>query len=530
MITDLAERIESHLEDRADVVIVGAGIAGILLAVRLRSLGLEVLILESGGREQVEAVHPLNCVVQTGDAYGGASSGRFRCLGGTSTRWGGALIPFVESDLSARDHLGLKGFPVDVAELTPYVAAVEKYFGLDQGSYEEKFVQEIGAQREIPTGDPDFMARFAKWPSFKKRNVAALFGSLITSDVGLRISLNSTAVRFDVDRENGRLKSITAKHESGHSITVTATQFIFCAGAIETTRLLLLLNRQEGGQLFSQSLGRYFYDHISIPMASIKPRDVTKLNRLAGFRFVGETMRSLRYEMTAAAQKKECVANAFGHISVKADGSSGFDALRELMRARQKGSAVHLADMADVCRDLPYFLRLAFWRIAYRQLLWPCPASYDLHVVAEQMPRESNRISLAEKSDIFDLPLAEIAWRVEDVDLKAFVAYKRLFNGFWDRSGLKAIAELNWINDVDLRKADKTERADVFHPGGTTRMGTDGRTAVVDPDLRVFGFLNLWTASTATFPSGGGANPTMTLILFSLRLADRLAKELRRCA
>lgn len=265
-------------------------------------------------------------------------------------------------------------------------------------------------------------------------------------------------------------------------------------------------------------------------MASITPRDVTKLNRLAGFRFVGEAMRSLRYEMIAAAQKRECVLNAFGHISVKADGPSGFDALRELMRARQKGSAIRLADMAGVSKDLPYFVRLTFWRIVYRQLLWPYPATYDLHVVAEQMPRETNRISLAGKSDIFCLPLAEIAWRVEDADLKAFVAYKRLFNRFWERSGLKAMADLNWINDVDLRMADKTERADVFHPGGTTRMGTDGRAAVVDPDLRVFGFLNLWTASTATFPSGGGANPTMTLILFSLRLADRLAKGLKRCA
>ncbi len=530
MIADLAEGIESHLEDRADVVIVGAGIAGIMVAVRLRSLGVQVLILESGGREQVEAVHPLNCVIQTGDSYGGAASGRFRCLGGTSTRWGGALIPFVESDLLARDHLGLPGFPVDVSELTPYVAAVEKYFVLDEGSYEENFVQEIGAQREIPAGDPDFRARFAKWPSFKKRNVAALFGSLIANDAGLRISLNSTAASFDVDRENGRLKSITAKHQSGRSITVTATHFIFCAGAIESTRLLLLLNRQEGGQLCSQNLGRYFYDHISIPMASIKPRDTTRLNRLAGFRFVGKTMRSLRYEMAADAQKREGVANAFGHISVTADGPSGFDALRDIMRARQKGSAIHLADVANVFRDLPYFLRLAFWRIAYRQLLWPYPASYDLHVVAEQLPREANRISLAEKSDIFDLPLAEIVWRVEDVDLKAFIAYKRLFNRFWERNGLNAIADLNWINDVDLRRADKTGRADVFHPGGTTRMGTDQRVAVVDPDLRVFGFANLWTPSTATFPSGGGANPTMTLILFSLRLADRLARELRQCA
>jgi hypothetical protein len=34
-------------------------------------------------------------------------------------------------------------------------------------------------------------------------------------------------------------------------------------------------------------------------------------------------------------------------------------------------------------------------------------------------------------------------------------------------------------------------------------------------------------ASTSVFPSGASANPTMMLMLFTLRLADHLAKTLR---
>src|SRR5580704_9439507 len=99
--------------------------------------------MESGGREQATETHPLNHVIQLGDAYSGAAYGRFRCLGGTSTRWGGALIPFVEHDLRARPYLGLSAFPVGMEAIRPYLVEVESLFGLDPGSYEEDFVRQI---------------------------------------------------------------------------------------------------------------------------------------------------------------------------------------------------------------------------------------------------------------------------------------------------------------------------------------------------------------------------------------------------
>lgn len=526
MIVDLTAEANGRLKAETDVLIIGAGIAGILLGVRLRQTGIRVVILESGGASQSEETHPLNRTVQLGQTYNGASSGRCRCLGGTSTRWGGALIPFVPSDLLPRDYLGLPGFPVAPDEISAYVPEVEKLFGIDAGSYEEGFVTDEHIGEFVPTGDPDVRARFAKWPKFTKRNIATLFREMIKSDDELRIVLNSTAVHFDVDRENGTVRSVTGGHASGRSITIASQHCVICAGAIESTRLLLALDRENGDRIFAKSgvLGHYFYDHISRAMASIETKDVRRLNRLAGFRFVDETMRSLRYELRSDAQRRENVPNAFGHISFKTDRPSAFDALRQIMRSRQKGMGIAVSELGNIIRDVPYLLELGFWRFAYRQLLWPRPASYDLHVVAEQMPHDENRIALADQTDIFGTPLAAINWRVLDADLKTFFVYKRLFVDFWDRSGLSKIGTLVWTDDSII--SDRASQVDVFHPGGTTRMGDDPSTSVVDPNLRVFGFRNLWTASTATFPSGGGANPTLTLMLFTLRLADYLARAI----
>ena len=313
--------------------------------------------------------------------------------------------------------------------------------------YEEDFVAETHIAEYVPTGDPDFKARFAKWPSFKKRNIATLFRDLIQSDDGLQIVLNATAVKFDVDREKGVVRSVTGRHASGRSIDIVSKHCVICAGAIESTRLLLALDRQNDERFFSPSgaLGHYFFDHISRAMASIEAKDVGRLNRMAGFRFVESTMRSLRFELGSETQRREKIPNAFGHISFKTDQPSAFDALRDFMRSRQTGAG-GASELGKIIKDVPYLLELGFWRFAHHQLLWPRPATYDLHVVAEQIPHYDNRISLADETDMFGMPLAAIDWRVFDADLKTFFAYERLFDAFWKRQGLDRVGALAWTD------------------------------------------------------------------------------------
>ena len=61
-----------------------------------------------------------------------------------------------------------------------------------------------------------------------------------------------------------------------------------------------------------------------------------------------------------------------------------------------------------------------------------------------------------------------------------------------------------------------------FHHLGGTRMGQDEKNSVVDKNLKVHNSKNLFICGSSVFPSGGHANPTLTIIQLSLRLSDFL--------
>lgn len=60
------------------------------------------------------------------------------------------------------------------------------------------------------------------------------------------------------------------------------------------------------------------------------------------------------------------------------------------------------------------------------------------------------------------------------------------------------------------------------HTMGTTRMGTTPADSVCDATLRVHGYDNLYLGGSSVFPTGGAANPTLTIAALSFRLADHL--------
>jgi choline dehydrogenase-like flavoprotein len=60
---------------------------------------------------------------------------------------------------------------------------------------------------------------------------------------------------------------------------------------------------------------------------------------------------------------------------------------------------------------------------------------------------------------------------------------------------------------------------------GTTRMGTDPAVSVVNADCRVHDLDNLFIAGSSVFPTGGDANPTLTIVALAHRLADTLKRS-----
>jgi choline dehydrogenase-like flavoprotein len=63
---------------------------------------------------------------------------------------------------------------------------------------------------------------------------------------------------------------------------------------------------------------------------------------------------------------------------------------------------------------------------------------------------------------------------------------------------------------------------DSFHHMGTTRMGEDPETSVVDSDCQIHDVTGLFVAGSSVFPASGYVNPTLTIIALAIRLADHL--------
>jgi len=430
------------------------------------------------------------------------------------------LLPFPSDDLAERPELGLPAWPVGYCELMRYLSEVERLFGLAPGPYEARLPPDVAARAGSA---PAFVAREAKWPAFKRRNVAALLRKDIESKA-LTVWLGATVCDFALATESGRVAALTARGNGLHPLRVAARRFVIAAGAIESTRLLLLLERAGGHMDGRSRLGRAFQDHLSAPLATVETDDPRALNRLAGFRFEGSMMRSLRFDFAPSARRAAGAPAGFVHIAPHPLQPTGFHAVREFVRSIQRARPDPWA-AARILSDAPYLAKLSAWRYGRRQLYWPRPSLYEVHCVVEQTPHENNCITLSERLDTFGQPLARINWQVNEADANAFRVLSGAFNAYWNK-GLSPYGRLVWrVAPHALGIADLSEAGDIYHPVGTTTMGRNPDEGVVDGDLRVFGVPNVFVAATSTFPAGGTSNPTMMLAMFVLRLADRLKAE-----
>jgi choline dehydrogenase-like flavoprotein len=141
---------------------------------------------------------------------------------------------------------------------------------------------------------------------------------------------------------------------------------------------------------------------------------------------------------------------------------------------------------------------------------------------AEQRPDRRNRISLSTtKTDSVGLPRLHISFRFSREDCDGVVRAHELLDADLRRAGA---GSLRWVGNRDDALATVIASAkDGYHQMGGTVMSKDSKTGIVDPACRVHDFENLWIASSSVFPTGSQANPTLTIVALSRRLAKHLA-------
>lgn len=139
--------------------------------------------------------------------------------------------------------------------------------------------------------------------------------------------------------------------------------------------------------------------------------------------------------------------------------------------------------------------------------------TFLLEALCEQEPFAHNRITLhAERKDQFGDFLPKLGFEQSERDRETINTARKHLESLIDGLG-KSYS----IRPLQLGS---------HHLMGTTRMSSAEKDGVVDLNLKVFGTTNVYVSGSSVFPTGGAANPTLTLVALSLRLADHIL-ELR---
>jgi len=531
LIRDLNQADERGAVCDAQVCIVGAGTAGIYLAQQLRRLGLRVVMLEAGDAlaRKPEEVNQL--CEQRGIRYRGADLGRSFGLGGTSALWGGQMIPLAESDMGPRPGVGLEAWPIGYAEVSAYFHVVRQQLGLGPGAGPSVAVNSRLLTRKFSALlklGRNFDLRLSEWLPFKRRNFAKGFADTLSCDDGLTVWINATVVAMTRANLDGNLQieTVAAQSPTGRKLLVRPSLVVICAGALESTRLLLEFDEATGGSITSEGapLGRYFADHLSVTCGRFTCRDWRRFNLAVGPIFENGVMRTPRLELTGAAQKELELTSAFAHFTFVTQGDTGFDVVRSVLR-RQQGEQQRVSFSPFLLwRVLADVSAMAFWRGVYRRLWIPRQAELLLQVDIEQMANAASRLTLSDQRDTFKRKRLVIDWQITPADVRVIRKVAEITIDAWRGSPLREVAEVQAT--LPERFDSLATLYDVYHPTGSLRMGASAANSVVDKDLRLWKTDNCYVTTTAVFPSAGSANPGLTHLALTARLAEHLGKRL----
>lgn len=136
--------------------------------------------------------------------------------------------------------------------------------------------------------------------------------------------------------------------------------------------------------------------------------------------------------------------------------------------------------------------------------------------MTEQAPNPDSRVVLSDELDEIGMRRIKLNWQLSDIDIQSAIRSQEILDREFKKAGLGRIyIELN--NETPSGKIKGG-----WHHMGTTRMDDNPRKGVVDRNCKVHGISNLYIAGPSVFPTSGYANPSLTIVALSIRLADHI--------
>jgi choline dehydrogenase-like flavoprotein len=511
------------------VCIIGAGPAGLTLARGLLAKGIDVALLEQGSSHAMVRANDPDVQFERRE-YRGATLGRAFGLGGTSSVWGGQLLPISSKDFAARTETVIPNWPIQLHEISRYLQEIETWLGVDSLSFD------IGAARTLkhPVAKLQWLTfepRFSKWIPFRHRNIANCMKRMFRENKNLTCWVNATASHWEVSEAQGprRVVRIVARNSKGNILDIRPRYVVVAAGALESARILLEVQDQTACLTPSSSelIGRFLHDHLSVRIARVNVKDHKRFNELFAPIFSGQTMRTLKLELAGSAAWSRDLPSLYVHFVAESQDDSGFAVVRDILRGLQRGDVrTCVGALTRLPMAIPGIAEIAYWRIVRKRLVFPSKASVFVHVDFEQPPLRNNRLFLGKRIGRHNRRTVHFDWDLDCDPSGVADEITSMLHKFWAENELDRVAEIEFLAKPATADGWFKNLYDIYHPAGTTRMALSPVDGVVDPNLLAHGTENLFVLSTSAFPSLGSANPTFTLMALGLRLADRLAQLL----
>jgi choline dehydrogenase-like flavoprotein len=504
---------ETPRGERADVCIVGAGAAGIVLAVELARIGKRVTLLEGGGAEIEDASQEPYRSEVAGLTHRGVHSGRFRAHGGTTTRWGGQILELDAVDFERRVWVSGSGWPFAKNELRPHYERALELEGLAAVTREDTEVwRGLGLEEPQYSLLIAYLSRWCPEPNFAVLHRAALEGE------GVAVWLHANAVGVEMDSE--RITGVRARTFGGKDMLFEAEQYVFCLGAIESSRFFL--QPRDGGLPWNASglLGKHFQDHIDSNAAAVRMKDRRRFHARFDNIFLGGFKYHPKVKLSEQTQRECGTLNAGATMYFVSEMDEELDRLKTTAKKVLRGRMGELStkDIAALVGNVPLLARQAWrYKTAHRAYN-PDAATVQLRVHCEQEPLSASRISLCDERDSLGLLRSRLDWRISDAEQRTILEFAQIA-----KRELAGVADVGI--DAQLWQGDPAYRTrcdDSNHHMGGMRMSASPREGVVDPNLRLHGTNNCYVCSGAIFPTSGFSNPTHTVVALAVRLAEHL--------
>jgi choline dehydrogenase-like flavoprotein len=506
-------------EIECDLCIAGAGAAGITLARAFAGRAEKVVVLESGGFSYEYDVQALYIGQNIGVPYNDLDVTRLRFFGGSTNHWGGMCIPLDEGDFLGRAWLPYTGWPITRATVDPYYPLAQPI--LDVGAFDYDAQRLGGPAPGLLELGPDLV------PAVYRMSVPpTLMGDKYRAELAaagnVTVLLHANLTDIQLAGPDQPVTGFEVHDLAGKRAVVRARVYVLALGGIENPRMLLNSDRVQPGGVANQHdlVGRFFHDHIGVPIGLVMPLDPAWLAPYQQFVHAQGTEIWQAIAASDALMEREQIGNvvlSFGPIRQLRKDSKGYKALHTVKRDVQAGKwpdrlGSHLWDILTDLGGIAAAMQERFSTVT------------QIYTQAEQAPDPDSRVLLDQERDALGLRRAMLDWRVSEIDRRTNRVLGEAIVMELGRLGLARVQLAEWMRSDEVDWTPEIVPSN--HHIGTTRMADHPSQGVVDPDCRTFAHDNLFIAGSSVFPSSGFANPTLTIVALTLRLADHLKEWL----